>query len=54
MKDVTNYEKLRGDVSNQRSVGIRMGKPGSRRLSHSNVGERSELKHLSNCRNRKQ
>ena len=33
-KDVTNYEKLRGVVSKQRSVDIRMGKPGSRRLSH--------------------
>ena len=28
MKDVTNDETLRGDVSNQRSVDIRMGEPG--------------------------
>ena len=28
MNDVTNDETLRGDVSNQRSVDIRMGEPG--------------------------
>ena len=55
-KDVTNYEKRRGVVSKQRSVDVRMGKPGSVRLSHCiyAMGERSELKHLSSCRKRKQ
>ena len=52
-KDVTNYEKPRGVVSKQRSGGVRMGKPGSWRLSHRKVGERRELKHLSTCRKRK-
>ena len=59
-KDATNSEMLRGDVSNQRSAGIRMGEPNSTNCYYPIMNtqlQRSkprELKHLSTWRKRKQ
>ena len=33
-KDVASCEKLRGAASRQRTVGIRMGKPGEQKVRH--------------------
>ena len=55
-KDVISCEKPRGGANNRRSVGIRMGQPGSGNAESSSRkagGEPRELKHLSTLRRRK-
>ena len=55
MKDAISCEKPRGTANKYRSVGVRMGKPGSRYgLSPCKGREPGELKHLSSRRKRNQ
>ena len=60
MKDATNSEMLRGAVSTQRSVDVRMGEPTNKKCQYRIVntqlyeGKPGELKHLSSQRKRKQ